>query len=177
MRSLHSIISWGCWCLLAISATGCGAKPTAPVANSPTNNKSAYRLANEPVGAIGIKEARSVVKDAEEVTLVGRIGGDVKPWIEGQAAFMVVDSALKPCNEKGTDDACETPWDYCCDADALTANKALIKIVDGQGKTVATDARQLLNVKELQTVVVHGRAKRDETGNLTILADGIFVRP
>jgi hypothetical protein len=176
MRKLHSLSTWGSCFALAILVTGCGTQPTTPANNSPGNNTSAYRLTNEPVGAIGIKEARSAVKDTEEVTLVGRIGGDVKPWIEGQAAFMVVDSALKPCNEKG-DDACETPWDYCCDADALTAHKALVKFVDPQGKTVATDARQLLNVKELQTVVVHGRAKRDETGNLTILADGIFVRP
>ena len=31
-------------------------------------------------------------------------------------------------------------------------------------------------LQELQTVVVQGRAKRDDKGNLTILATGIFVR-
>lgn len=84
-------------------------------------------------------------------------------------------AALKPCNEKD-DDACPTPWDYCCDVDDLPANKAMVKVVDGSGNTVATDARKLLGLKELQTVVVRGRAKGDEAGNLTVLADGIFVR-
>ncbi len=52
----------------------------------------------------------------------------------------------------------------------------MVKVVDTSGKTVATDARKLLGLKELQTVVVRGKAKRDEIGNLTVLADGIFVR-
>ena len=52
----------------------------------------------------------------------------------------------------------------------------MVKIVDASGKTVAMDAKKSLGLKELQTVVVRGRAKRDETGNLTVLADGVFVR-
>ncbi len=51
-----------------------------------------------------------------------------------------------------------------------------MKVVDASGKTVATDARKLLGLKELQTVVVHGRAKRDEAGNLTVLTESLFVR-
>jgi hypothetical protein len=39
------------------------------------------------------------------------------------------------------------------------------------------DARELLGVKELQTVVVKGKAKRDEQGNLTVLASGVYPRP
>jgi hypothetical protein len=155
--------------LTAASLAGCSKAETGPTAaaNSP------YRLAAEPAGAKGVKLARKEAKDAEEVTLVGRIGGDAKPWVEGQAAFLIVDSALEPCKD---DEGCPTPWDYCCSMDLLPESKAMIKVVDGSGKTVATDARQLLGVKELQTVVVHGRAKRDEGGNLTVLADGIFVR-
>ena len=37
-------------------------------------------------------------------------------------------------------------------------------------------ARKLLNLKELQTVVVKGKVKRDEAGNFTMLASGVFVR-
>jgi hypothetical protein len=50
-------------------------------------------------------------------------------------------------------------------------------LVDDSGKPVTIDARELLNVKELSTVVVQGEAKRDEQGNLTIAADKVFVRP
>ena len=136
---------------------------------------SPYRLTTEPSDPKGVKAARASAKNDEEVNLVGRIGGDVDPWVAGQAAFMLVDSALKPCNEND-DDGCTTPWDYCCDTDVLPASKAMVKVVDASGKTVAVDAKKLLGVKELQTVVVRGRAKRDDAGNLTVLASGIFVR-
>lgn len=160
----------------ALSVAGCGGSSTAPPSSSaPSAEGATYRLSSEPVDAKSVKAAKEAIKDEEEVVMVGRIGGDTNPWIEGQAAFLIVDSALKPCNEQG-DDGCPTPWDYCCDAGDLAANKAMVKVVDDGGKTVATDARQLLGLKELQTVVVRGRAKRDEAGNLTVLADGIFVR-
>ena len=38
------------------------------------------------------------------------------------------------------------------------------------------DARKLLNVTEMTTVVIKGKAKRDDAGNLTILATGVFVK-
>ena len=50
------------------------------------------------------------------------------------------------------------------------------KFVDEQGQTVAVDARELLGLKESQMVVVQGKAKRDEQGNLTVLAEGLYVR-
>ena len=52
-----------------------------------------------------------------------------------------------------------------------------MKFVDEQGKTLPTDARQLLGLKELQTVVIQGKAKRDDAGNLTVLASGLYVKP
>lgn len=38
------------------------------------------------------------------------------------------------------------------------------------------DARELLKIKELSTVVVKGKARRDDAGNLTVLATGIHVK-
>ena len=38
------------------------------------------------------------------------------------------------------------------------------------------DAKLLLKVKELSTVIVKGKAQRDEAGNLTVLASGVFVK-
>ena len=154
---------------------GCGGATPKPLTSDASADGKAYLLASEPADAKGVKDTRAAAKDAEEVTLVGRIGGDEKPWVEGQAAFLIVDTSLKPCNERPGDD-CPIPWDYCCDAGELPTSKAMIKIVDAAGKTIATDARKLLGVKELQTVVVHGKAKRDDAGNLTVLADKIFVR-
>ena len=159
---------------MVLLASGCG-QPAAPTANSnepPAVDKSDYLATEEPQGAQGIVDARKAVQNNDEVTLVGRIGGDVKPFVEGVAAFTIVDTALKPC-----EDGCETPWDYCCDLDTLPESKAMVKVVDAEGSTVPSDAKSWLGLKELQTVVVHGRAKRDEAGNLTVLADKVFVRP
>jgi hypothetical protein len=153
---------------------GCGTStPPAATTSAPSAEGAAYLLATEPAGAKGVKEVHAAAKDEQEVTVVGRIGGDANPWVEGQAAFVLMDSALKPC---GADEGCPTPWDCCCDPDLSPETKAMVKIVDGSGKTVAMDAKNALGLTELQTVVVHGRAKRDETGNLTVLADGVFVR-
>jgi hypothetical protein len=52
----------------------------------------------------------------------------------------------------------------------------LIKIVDENGSLVKTNAQELLDVKELSTVVVKGTAKRDDAGNLTVLASGVVVQ-
>jgi hypothetical protein len=52
----------------------------------------------------------------------------------------------------------------------------LVKLVDDSGKIVRQDARQLLQLKELDTVVVQGKARRDRAGNLSIVASRIHVR-
>jgi hypothetical protein len=155
-----------------VAIVGCGkaqqgATPAAAV-------DSPYRLKAEPEGATDVLAAKETAKDSDEVTLVGRIGGDEKPWVDGVAAFTIVDVSLKPCDEK---EGCPTPWDYCCDVDAANKGKAMVKVVDASGNPIAKDARELLAVKELNTVVVRGTAKRDDAGNLTVLTERVFVRP
>jgi hypothetical protein len=143
----------------------------------PTAAGKKYLLPQEPSGSKSVLNARKDAKDGEDIVLVGRIGGDAKPWVEGRASFWIVDTSLKSCKET-EDDNCPTPWDYCCiPRNELTAAMATVKIVDETGQTIPTDARELLGVKELQTIVVRGRARRDESGNLIVLASGIFLRP
>ena len=175
---------------LALAASlltaGCGREGTpaadhssaaSAAAPSAGTDRARFLLAAEPAGARGVRDARKDAKDGDDVVIVGRIGGERKPWVDGRATFRVVDSAFKPCNERD-DDGCKTPWDYCCDdTDELRQGMATVKVVDGEGKTVAVDARELLGVKELQTVVVKGKAKRDAEGNLTVLASGVYARP
>ena len=134
----------------------------------------AYLLSERPADAQPVALARKDAADGGEVAIEGRIGGGVDPWVEGRAAFTIVDLKLKPCQPG---EGCPTPWDYCCSTDELPENRAMVKFVDASGGTVEQDAKSLLGVKELQTVVVKGTAKRDEAGNLTILASGIFIVP
>lgn len=165
-------------CLLAgLIGVGCGGGGSStPVAAHATDgiDKEKYLLQTEPAGAKSVKESRDSAKDGDEVVVVGHIGGDPKPWVEGRAAFWIVDSSIKPCPPG---EGCPTPWDCCCVAkEDLLKAMATVKVVDDQGQTVLVDARKLLGVKESATVVVHGKAKRDDKGNLTVLTDKLFVR-
>lgn len=176
---MNKMSNLSCALCVGLLAAGCGREstPSAGPSAPTTAEKGQYLLPEEPAGAKGVRAARTDAKDGEDVVVVGRIGGERNPWVAGRAAFRVVDAAFKPCNEKDDDD-CKTPWDYCCDdTDELHKGMATVKVVDGQGKTVGVDARELLGVKELQTVVVKGKAKRDEQGNLTVLASALYVRP
>lgn len=157
---------------LLVGLVGCGHQPETP-SNSPDGAE--YLLLDEPAGAKEVLQAISDAVDEEEITVVGRIGGEVNPWDEEYAAFTIVDRKLKACSDIEGDN-CSTPWDYCCE-DNVRKSRTLIEIVDGNGSTVKADARQLLKLEELQTVVVKGKATRDEANNLSVLATGIYVMP
>ena len=136
---------------------------------------SKFLLEKEPKGALDVVAVRKAAKDQQDVVVVGRIGGRKNPWVKGFAAFPIVDRKLTPCSEiEG--DTCKTPWDYCCEANLPQAT-VLVLFVDENGKMIKKDARALLHVKELQTVVVKGKARRDKAGNVTIMASKLHIRP
>lgn len=148
---------------------------TATGSTAPTIDGSKYLLNEEPAEVATVIEAREQSEDGADVVLVGRIGGSANPWIDGRAAFSIVDPSLKACSDIPGDE-CPKPWDYCCETHKLPTSTALVKFVDEDGRSLQSDARELLSLKELQTVVVRGKAKRDDAGNLTVLASGLFVR-
>jgi hypothetical protein len=163
-----------CVFVLAVIA-GCS---NSDVAKSPDDAASGtidsrYVAASEPVGAVPVGEARESVADKEIVTLFGTIGGSSEPFVDGLAAFTIVDTKVPYC---APEEGCPTPWDYCCTQDQVKDNIATVKVVNESGQPVADDARKLLGVKELSTVVVQGTANRDDHGNLTIAATKVFVR-
>lgn len=134
-----------------------------------------YLLASEPADAKDVRQVRQSAANGDQVVVVGRIGGEVDPWVEGLAAFNIVDRSLQACNERAGD-TCQNPWDFCCEPE-LADCRLLVKVVDARSKIVSGGAQELLGLKELQTVVVNATAKRDEAGNVTLLASGVFVRP
>jgi hypothetical protein len=134
-----------------------------------------YFLEEEPDESASVAGVKKDAKDGGEVVVVGRIGGRANPWINNAAAFSIVDEALKSCDQI-PGDKCATPWDYCCESD-IAKSTLLVMFVDDAGKVVKQDARKWLKVKELQTVVIQGKAKRDRAGNVTIMASRLFVRP
>lgn len=161
---------------LSLSLAGCGRSDDsgAPSVSTEPALGAQYLADSEPAGAVPVGEARETAQDEQAVTLVGTIGGSTEPFVDGLAAFTIVDPKVPYC---AADEGCPTPWDYCCTQDQVKANIATVKVVDQSGNPVATDARSLLGVRELATVVVQGTARRDDQGNLTVAADQVFVRP
>jgi hypothetical protein len=52
----------------------------------------------------------------------------------------------------------------------------MVNFLGEDGKVLPVDARKLLGLGDEQTVVIRGIANRDRTGNVSITAEGIFVR-
>lgn len=92
-----------------VLAVGCSQDKSNP---APQVDGSKYLLSREPEGAKGVTRAREEAKNDDEVVVVGRIGGEENPWIDGLAVFTIVDPSFKSCNEVG-DDGCKKPWDFC----------------------------------------------------------------
>ncbi len=171
MKTVNGLTLMG----LSFLAVGCGPSEVASGPNGAYSaSKSQYLVDSEPSDAIPVGKARESIEDGQDVTLVGLIGGSSDPFVEGLAAFTIVDPKVPCC---APDEGCPTPWDYCCTQDQVKDNIATVKIVDDSGRPVVHGARGLLGVKELSTVVVHGKAIRDDQGNLTVAANKVFVRP
>jgi hypothetical protein len=169
---------------LLVALPGCGDDPPEPDAATRID-VTPYLLAELPESAREVKavyeggaedggEDGGEVKGSE-VVMVGRIGGSLDPWIDGRAAFNIVDRSVKACTDI-PGDTCPTPWDYCCTRDGLPGAMALVKVVDSSGRLLAADARSLFGMKELQTVYVRGTASKDENGNLVVLATAVYVK-
>ena len=167
------MLNWTLVVVFAVSAGCSDSNVNQNASGTGVAKSSQYVTSTEPAGAMPVGEARQSTKDGEAVTLVGRIGGSGDPFVEGLAAFTIVDPKVPHC---GKDEGCPTPWDYCCTQDQVKDNIATVKIVDEAGKPVAGDARTLLGVKELSIVVVQGTSRRDDKGNLTIAASSVFVQ-
>jgi len=170
---------WHIGLLGVLIVAGCQQSTELGTNNKPVSGGSegaAYLLPDEPAGAKNVMEVKQVAKDGDEVLMIGRVGGEKRPFLEGLAGFTIVDASLKSCADI-PGDTCPTPWDYCCeDPVEVKRGKALVKFVDANGNTLKKDARELLGVSLLQTVVVRGKAKRDDEGNLTVLASAVHVR-
>ncbi len=164
--------------ILLTIAAGCSRQSSESAQNPvPADfDVSRYLLSEEPAGAMGVIEAREKTQNDEPVVLVARIGGSKTPWIDGRAAFMVIDAGMILVAD-GTDAAeGEICLDSCC-ASLLTDCTTLVKIVDAEGKVVPVDARQMLKADVNDMIVIRGKITRDEEqGTFAVLADGVHVR-
>lgn len=165
--------------LLSTALTGCGGSSSAEISSeaiTPASfDGSKYVLTEEPDGAVGVIAARESAEDGDPIVVVGRIGGAANPWIEGRAAFTLLD-ASKSIVAEGTDSGdAELCTGDCC-ALERAACTTLVKVVDETGRVLAIDSRQLFDIAANDMVVVRGIVNKDKSGNFVVLADGLHVR-
>jgi hypothetical protein len=167
--SCYSCLSFPLVCSLLL-ALGCGQSATEPPASVAAPSK--FQLASEPEGALEVLDAKDQAKDGEPVVVVGRVGGGVNPWVDGRAAFLMIDTRVRPsCDEEAH---CTSDCAGC--AKEMLEASTMVKFLGHDGKVLPVDARKLLGVEEQATIIVQGVTSRDKTGNLSIAAEGIFVR-
>ena len=159
--------------------SGCG-EATESKATAATNdpleiNGSQFLLDEEPTGAVGVIAARESAKDGKPMVLVGRIGGAANPWIDGRAAFTLLDASMSVVAEGEDSGDGELCMGDCCASERINCT-TLVKVVDSQGKLVTVDSRQLLGLNVSDMVVIQGNAKRDKNGNFVMLATGVYIR-
>lgn len=99
--------------IAVLALSGCSSQSSETASDSkPTAPENTYLVASEPAGKLGVIEAREKSKDQEAIVVIGRIGGSENPWVDGRAAFSIVDASLQSCIDVGCED-CEKPWDFC----------------------------------------------------------------
>ncbi|QDT31835.1 hypothetical protein [Thalassoglobus polymorphus] len=171
MKLTHTLLTLSLVATTAIF-TGCG-QTADKSASTSSQVDSDLLIESEPADAKDVGEVFEASKDGDEVTIVGRIGGSQAPFVDGLAAFTIVDTGIPHCAD---DEGCPTPWDYCCTTNQLPGNQATVKIVDESGQPIPKTAKGLLGINELSVVVVKGNAVRDDAGNLSVTANQVYVK-
>tara|TARA_Y100001968_G_scaffold223329_1_gene206021 strand:- start:1249 stop:1821 length:573 start_codon:yes stop_codon:yes gene_type:complete len=173
-RSFGSFSLFGLLSLLVL-VSGCGQKEEAnKVPAGPSELGKTMLLTAEPSEALNVGDVFKLEESQDTVVVVGRIGGSRNPWVDGLAAFTFTDLSLTACSEIPGDD-CSTPWDFCCEPD-LNTNTLLVQMVNQDGSLIDQDARQLLGVGELDTVVVEASVSKDDSGNVTLSASKLYIK-
>jgi hypothetical protein len=123
-----------------------------------------------------IRELKATAKPGDTITLRGRIMGNVSPFVEGRAAFIVADpSLIAACSDK-PGDSCETPWDACCSSPEDKKKAiATVRIVDARGRVLAQPIEGSGGIAKLATVTVSGKVAEGSGGEVLII-DAAAIR-
>jgi len=135
-------------------------------------------LGKAPEGAREVADVRKSAGDGEEVVVRGRVGGSEKPFVEGRAAFQLVDSALPTCDKTGEMHACKTPWDYCCDDKAdVFAKSVTVQVVGPNGQPLRAALDGVGGLRPMSEVSVKGKVSKSADGKaVTVNATEMYVK-
>ncbi len=152
-----------------------------------SHDHAAMMMAEEPDGALtptdvmeqlvqqASDQSADLTEQTAQVVLAGRIhAGDIDPFQEGQATFMLTQL---PDEGHGADDPDHADNCPFCKKRLERAPKVIVQFKDAQGKVIATDAKELFGVAKGDAVVVRGTAHYQEAINtLDLDATAIFKR-
>ncbi len=157
-----------------VLAPSCGQDATeaTDAVATPSQVPERFWLESPPPDTQDVGAARVALEDGAKVSVRGVVGGSRKPFVDGLAAFMLVDPALKSCVGDGMN--CPTPWDYCCeDPQVMAQNTVTVELREGD-RILAANLEGLQGLEHLATVVVQGVAETDPRGNVTVVASGVY---
>ena len=159
-------------------------KPAPTAANPVAQNAGSTALpanllvTKQPVGAIGVIEARTAAKTGDRVAVIGRIGGSRAPFVSSRAIFTIVDQSMKSCLETDEEEHCPRPWDYCCEEKKeLAKSMASIEINDANGKPLALALESEGTFKPLMLIAVEGTLQSTEGGSFVVRAEHVYKVP
>jgi len=148
-------------------SAGCADDKATPEDNNAGQGDGSYWLDQDPGAGQGVRDSRGNAP-IEEAIVTGRVSDLVK----GVQAFKITDQSLTYCGQDAPEDGCKTPWDYCClAADEVRANTILVELQDDQGAPLSGTVADL---KPLDILSVRGQLKKDDHGNVTLVADALF---
>ena len=157
--------------LLTVLFTGCGPSEPEPSTTATALSERFWQPAPAP-NPVSVLDAHQLADSSETIAVTGR----VSEFVETRAQFKLTDDSFTPCSEM-EGETCATPWDYCCVApDELAGGTVVIEFQEGD-RLAKVSLKGYHGFDHLRTVVVEGRPKRDEAGNLTIVASGLHVVP
>lgn len=125
-------------------------------------------LSQRPQKVAMLREVKASSQVGDEIVFEARVGGRMKPFVDGMAIFLTADPRLISCDQR-PGDHCAYPYDYCCeDGDALKAGTATVQIVNAEGTPYPVTAQGQGGIDVLKTLVIEGTVREKD-------ANGVFV--
>jgi hypothetical protein len=158
--------------LLVAACSGKESKSPAPVSTAAQQAAFAtFAVDARPSDAQPVLAVRANAKPGDQVVISGR----VKDFVDGRAAFTLIDPSLPSCDEEGPMKTCDTPWDFCCtDIKVINQASATVELRDASG-VLKTGLAGYRGFDHLTPTVVVGKLESDKAGNLLVAANQIWI--
>lgn len=156
---------------------GCGGGSNSDYGDSDetaANTQSSWLAQQAPQNVVDVASAKKDAGEGDRIAVRGVIGGRLDAISKESAVFVIMDPSIPSCADN-PEDACRTPWDYCCETpETIAANSATVQIVGaGDGASIRG-----AGLSELDEVIVEGAVGPRPSGDvLVIRADSVYRVP